>query len=80
MKKLLFLLLTFVIILSLASCDLFVKAPEETTAQQEHEHTWEYVQYETGHFKQYTCGCPSPDIMVSTVITTVTIPVTCVVI
>ena len=29
----------------------------------EHEHTFKYVQYETGHFKQYTCGCPSPDIM-----------------
>lgn len=63
MKKLLFLLLTFVIILSLASCDYFVKAPEKTTAQQEHEHTWEYVQREMGHIKQYTCGCESPDIM-----------------
>ena len=27
------------------------------------EHTFEYVQYETGHFKKYTCGCPSPEIM-----------------
>jgi len=25
--------------------------------------TYEYIVYETGHFKQYTCGCPSPDIM-----------------
>ena len=58
MKKLLFLLLTLTIVLCLASCDWFETKPDD-----EHEHTWEYVQYETGHFKQYTCGCPSPDIM-----------------
>lgn len=61
MKKLLALSLVILMaICCLASCDWFVKTPEETTI---HEHTWEYVQYETGHFKQYTCGCPSPDIM-----------------
>ena len=27
------------------------------------EHTYEYIQYEIGHFKQYTCGCPSPEII-----------------
>ena len=27
------------------------------------EHTYEYIQYEAGHFKQYTCGCPSPEII-----------------
>ena len=58
MKKLLFLLLTLTIVLCLASCDWFETKPDDN-----HEHTWEYVQYETGHFKQYTCGCPSPDIM-----------------
>ena len=58
MKKLLFLLLTLTIVLCLASCDWF-----ETNLDDDHEHTWEYVQYETGHYKQYTCGCPSPDIM-----------------
>ena len=64
MKKLLFLLLTFAIVLSLASCDWFEQDDNQTTEPNtEHVHTWEYVQYETGHFKQFTCGCPSPDIM-----------------
>ena len=58
MKKLLFLLLTLTIVLCLASCEWFETKPDDN-----HEHTWEYVQYETGHFKQFTCGCPSPDIM-----------------
>ena len=26
-------------------------------------HEYEYIPYEQGHFKQYTCGCPSPDIL-----------------
>ena len=57
MKKLLALSLAILTIaICFASCDWFAEEPE-------HEHTWEYVQYETGHFKQYTCGCPSPDIM-----------------
>ena len=60
MKKLLFLLLTLTIVLCLASCDWFETKPDD-----DHEHTWEYIQYETGHFKQFTCGCPSPTIMVS---------------
>ncbi len=64
MKKLLFLLLTLTIVLCLASCEWFEQDSEQTTEPaSDHEHTWEYVQYETGHFKQYTCGCPSPDIM-----------------
>ena len=29
----------------------------------DHEHTYEYISHEAGHFKQYTCGCPSPDIL-----------------
>ena len=29
----------------------------------DHEHTYEYIPHEAGHFKQYTCGCPSPDIL-----------------
>ena len=28
-----------------------------------HEHTYEYIAYEETHFKQYTCGCPSPEIV-----------------
>ena len=65
MKKLLLLSLAILMILCcFASCDWFLKTPEETTAQpSDHEHSWEYIQYETGHFKQYTCGCPSPEIM-----------------
>lgn len=64
MKKLLFLLLTLTIVLSLASCDWFEQDDNQTTNPDDnHEHTWEYIQYETGHFKQFTCGCPSPDIM-----------------
>lgn len=27
-----------------------------------HTHSFEYIQYEECHFKQYTCGCPSPEI------------------
>ena len=57
MKKiLLFSVVLFVIIMAFSSCDWF---ETDTT----HEHTWEHIQYETGHFKQYTCGCPSPDIL-----------------
>lgn len=58
MKKLLFLLLTVAIVICLTSCDWFEIKPDDT-----HEHTWEYIQYETGHFKQFTCGCPSSDII-----------------
>ena len=56
MKKSIILFIVIVLaVISLASCDYFTK-------ESDHEHTWKYVQYETGHFKQYTCGCPSPDI------------------
>ena len=58
MKKIL--LLTLVVILSvicLASCELIHSTFNVG------EHTYEYIQYETGHFKQYTCGCPSPEIL-----------------
>ena len=29
----------------------------------EHKHTFEYIQYESGHFKHYTCGCSSSEIV-----------------
>ena len=29
---------------------------------EDHEHTFEYIPFEETHFKQYTCGCPSPEI------------------
>ena len=58
MKKLLALCLTVVLCLCcLASCKLLHSTLNIG------EHTYEYIQYETGHFKQYTCGCPSPEIM-----------------
>lgn len=51
MAKTLVCLLVAVSVLALFGCDVDT-----------HEHTFEYVQYEETHFKQYTCGCPSPDI------------------
>lgn len=65
MKKSIVLLMLLVLIIGcFTSCDIFEEKQSQTTMQEpNHEHTWEYVQYETGHFKQYTCGCPSPDIM-----------------
>ena len=57
MKKFVILLIVIIsAVISLASCDWF-------TEEIQHEHTFKYIVYETGHFKQYTCGCPSPDIM-----------------
>ena len=56
MKKSVILLIAILLtVICLVSCEWFTK-------ESDHEHTWKYVQYETGHFKQYTCGCPSPDI------------------
>ena len=58
MKKLLACILILVLCLCcLASCKLLHSTLNIG------EHTYEYIQYETGHFKQYTCGCPSPDIL-----------------
>ena len=48
-KILFFLILT---IFTLCGCD----------NDENHKHTYEYIQYETSHFKFYTCGCPSPEI------------------
>ena len=29
-----------------------------------HEHTYgDYIAYESGHYHQYTCGCPQPEIL-----------------
>lgn len=28
-----------------------------------HVHSFEYIQFEETHFKQFTCGCPSPEIV-----------------
>ena len=58
MKKFLAILICAVMCITfLTSCQLV------HTTLNVGEHTYEYIQYETGHFKQYTCGCPSPEIM-----------------
>lgn len=58
MRKILVLLLvTILSVVCLTSCKLLHSTFNIG------EHTYEYIQYETGHFKQYTCGCPSPEIM-----------------
>ncbi len=55
MKKALSLLIAIILaIVCLASCD------EGVTHLG---HKYKYIPYEQGHFKQYTCGCPSPDIL-----------------
>ena len=57
MKKLALCLTVVLCLCCLASCKLLHSTFNIG------EHTYEYIQYETGHFKQYTCGCPSPDIL-----------------
>lgn len=57
MKKLALCLTVVLCLCCLASCKLLHSTLNIG------EHTYEYIQYETGHFKQYTCGCPSPDIL-----------------
>lgn len=57
MKKLALCLTVILCLCCLASCKLLHSTLNIV------EHTYEYIQYETGHFKQYTCGCPSPDIL-----------------
>ena len=55
MKKTVILLIAIILLaICLASCE---------RVGNEHEHTFEYVVHEIGHFKQYTCGCASPDIL-----------------
>ena len=54
MKKALLLIAIVLAVACLASCDEGV-----THLGCE----YEYIPYEQGHFKQYTCGCPSPDIL-----------------
>lgn len=62
MKRLLLCLLALtMVLLCFSSCDYingFVDVDDGHT-----EHTFEYIAYESGHFKQFTCGCPSPEIM-----------------
>lgn len=56
MKKIFaFTLIIFSLVACLASCD-------QWTPENEHEHTYEWVTSKETHFKQYTCGCASPDV------------------
>ena len=56
MKKIFaFTLIIFSLVACLASCD-------QGTHEKEHEHTYEWVTSKETHFKQYTCGCSSPDV------------------
>lgn len=54
-----FILATIMCLFCFASCN-----PSEHNDEGKHhtEHTYKYIAYEASHFKQYTCGCPSPEI------------------
>ena len=59
MKKVIPLILSLCMMLfCLASCNNIFETFDNHT-----EHTFEYIAYEETHFKQYTCGCPSPEIV-----------------
>lgn len=51
MKKVLISVFLSLFIFALSGCD-----------SDAHTHTYEYIADEQTHFKQYTCGCPSPEI------------------
>lgn len=52
MKKMMILLVLFIYSLGLVACS------------QEHQHTYgDYLAYESGHYRPYTCGCPQPEIL-----------------
>ena len=56
MKRILaFTLIIFSLVACLASCD-------QPSSKEEHEHIYEWVTNKETHFKQYTCGCASPDV------------------
>lgn len=64
MKKVRFLLLTLcLVLLCFSSCSIFGREVNSGDGDNHTEHTFEYIAYESGHFKQFTCGCPSPEIM-----------------
>lgn len=56
MKKKFLYLLLIISVFTLFGCK-FMEEDNHT------EHTYEYISYEETHFKQYTCGCPSPEIV-----------------
>ena len=48
-----------VVIFTLIMCSGCINIPHNDN----HEHTYEFIPFEETHFKQYTCGCPSPEIV-----------------
>lgn len=70
MKKLLILILSItLLLLLLSSCeainnvyDAVLDAFTTDSTEEHDEHTFEYVDLGACHFKQFTCGCPSPEI------------------
>ena len=72
MKKIAILLLVLITVaLSSTSCESISDAVSNITGVDlggiigsHTEHSFEYDVYDSGHFKRYTCGCPSPEIIV----------------
>ena len=69
MKRLLITLFALALIFSFASCetinnvyDAVLDAFTTDSTEEHDEHTFEYVDLGACHFKQFTCGCPSPEI------------------
>ena len=64
MKKIIAFFLTLIATFSLSACTADDKDTTDKNDGKDnaHEHTYEYIAYESSHFKQYTCGCPSPEI------------------
>lgn len=63
-RKTALLLIIFVVCMLFTSCEIFKDFNSDSMNENSHDdHMFEYIAYESGHFKQYTCGCPSPEIM-----------------
>ena len=62
MKKIIVVLIALAVLnMILTSCDVFL--PDTTTEPECVMHIWsEYKHNERGHWREYTCGCPWPEI------------------
>lgn len=73
MKKISYILVLIFSLVILASCDKEKDIINNDSSHNKQdinqdcyshtEHTFEYIAYEQTHFKQFTCGCPSPEIV-----------------
>lgn len=63
MKKIIVVLITLAVLnMVLTSCDVFL--PDTTTEPECVMHIWsEYKHNERGHWREYTCGCPWPEMV-----------------